>query len=259
MLNLFLGKYIVFILTLFRVAGIIGFAPLFGSALIPRKLKIAFSVLLAIVLFPLVPVEQAALPQTVPHFVLIAGKELAIGVIMGFVANMVFIGIQFAGTLIGRQIGFAIANILNPLTESAQSIIGQFYFLLSLAIFVLIDGPGMLIRSIAVSFQEIPIGHINIDVALFEVIVRSTQTIFVTAIKIAAPMVVALFMVLIGMGFVARTVPQLNILVVGFSLNIGVGLFVMLVSMVAISLVIKNMLWEVVAFEVPDLVKVLGG
>ena len=258
MITALLIRYLAFLLILFRVVGIVGFAPLFGSATVPRRVKIGLSILIAMMLFPVVPVEAAALPRSLSDMVLVAGKELAIGVTIGFVANLVFIGVQLAGTLVGRQVGFAIANILDPMTESEQSVIAQFYFLFALAIFVLIDGPGMLLRSMAVSFQKVPLGNFTIDGDTFEFLALATQSIFVTGLRIAAPTVIALFMVLIGLGFVARTVPQLNILVVGFSLNIMVGLFVMIISMTAVALVIRQLLWEVVAFEVPDLITLFG-
>lgn len=259
LLNLLLTKWLVFTLVLIRVSGLVGFAPVFGSTMLPRRVKIALAVLLAMIVYPLVPLAETVLPQTLDQFVMAAFKELAIGVTIGFVANLVFIGVQMAGQMVGMQMGFAIANVLNPMTQSEQSVIGQFYFFFAIAVFVVIDGPGMLVRVMAHSFETIPIGNFTLDANVFEVVARSTQSIFTTGIKIAAPMIVALFMVLTGMGFVARTVPQFNILVVGFSLSIGMGLFMMLVSMATVGYVIAKLLNHVVAFELPDLVTLIAG
>jgi len=222
-----LSQGIKFLLIAFRVGGIMIFAPFYGSANIPAKVKILWSMLMGAVLFPFVPgFGPERVPVELDAFLKAAFSELAVGVIIGLFATLVFVALQVAGQMMGQQMGIALANVLNPVFGSQISIIGNFYFFFGLVIFLCIDGHHQLLAAVVRSFEIVPLAGLTLRPETVWQFLDSVGGIFIVAIRVAAPVVIAMFLVTIALGFVARTVPQMNVLVVGFMLRIILGVLV---------------------------------
>jgi len=217
------------LLVFVRVAGIVGTAPLLGSQYVPAKVKIGLAVAVSVLVLPVVgpvnlsdsPVGQAAL----------LCREFAVGAAVGFVTSLVFMGIRLAGSLVGVQMGFGVVHVMDPETREEVPIIGQMQYLLGALIFLAVDGHHWVLGGLARSFEIIPVGAATLAGAPTEVVARSAATVFTTAVKIAAPVTAALFLTDTALAFVARSVPQMNVFVVGFPLKIGVGLSLLLISL----------------------------
>ena len=222
-MELILERVETFLLVLIRLLVFLSFMPLFKSRSLPRMTKIAISIVFAIVLFPLIPTPEGIANNAIAYSLLIC-KEIIVGIILGFATEFIFHGVRFAGHILGHQLGLAMASVLDPQTSEQISIIGQFKWLLAIMLFLAMEGHHIFLEAMAVSFKLIPLTGIVLNEGLVPYIIRLSTQIFVIAIQISAPVMAALIMTNMGMGLLARTLPQMNIFIVGFPLTIGIGL-----------------------------------
>jgi flagellar biosynthesis protein FliR len=214
-----------FILVLIRVSAMIMMLPAFGDATVPAAVKWGLSILITLLLFPIV---KAGIPPTrdigfLPLVLGIAG-ELMIGIIIGLSARFIFAGIQLSGEILGFQMGFSVASVVDPTSSVQISIIAEFQYLLSLLLFMTVNAHHVFISAIAESFQVAPPLSVHFSGPLLQALLTLAKDIFVIAIKISAPVMAVLLFTNVAMGLVARTVPQMNIFIVSFPLQIAVGL-----------------------------------
>jgi flagellar biosynthetic protein FliR len=228
-----LPRLIVFVLALARVGGLLVLGPILGSRIAPVRVRAALAFFLALAMLPAVPAEAAtALASDAGPIRLFAalGLEIAIGFTLGLVAEFVFGGVQMAGQLAGIQMGIGISNLIDPQTQDHITSLAQWQNLMALLVFLSVDGHHLLIRALAESFRVLPMGggFPAVD-GLGRVLVLAGD-IFVFALKASAPVLVLLLMVNGAMGVLAKLIPQLNVFIVGFPLNVGVGLFMVAAS-----------------------------
>jgi flagellar biosynthesis protein FliR len=161
-----------------------------------------------------------------------------IGIVIGFAAKIIFSGIQFAGEMIGVQIGFSIVNVIDPISSAQVSVISEFQYIVALLIYLAVDAHHTFIIAIADSYRFVSPFAYHFSGTLMQHILVFSKELFVTAIKISAPVMAVLFFTNVALGVVARTVPQINIFIVGFPLQIAVGLtFLGLMSPLFVKLV----------------------
>lgn len=214
-----------FILVLIRVSSIILMIPVFGDALVPAMVKWGLSLLIALLLFPLVksgialPADLAALP-----LMLKIGGEVLIGISIGFTARFIFAGIQLAGELLGFQMGFSMASVIDPMSNLQVTILAEFQYLIGVLLFMGVNAHHIFITAIAESFRIIVPMHANHAGELLYVMIQLSQEVFMIALKLSAPIMAVLLFTSLGMGVVARTVPQMNVFMISFPLQITVGL-----------------------------------
>jgi len=212
----------IYIFILLRVSAMVITIPIFGNRVVPVRIKGGLSLMIAFLLFPFIKFHLPSLG----FLSLISGMlgEVIIGIIIGLAGKLVFAGVQIAGQLIGFQMGFAIVNVFDPITSEQVSVIAQFQYLIAILIFLAVDGHHVFLYSIAESYRIIPPLDFHFSAELMQSIVEISKDIFIIAVKIGAPIITALLMTSIGFGLIARTVPQINILIVGFPLKIAIGL-----------------------------------
>ena len=214
-----------FVIVFVRVSAMIFMVPIFGEGRVPFMVTWGLSLLIAALLFPIVG-KQAA-PSVDLDFLSLAlriGGEVAIGVIIGFAVRFVFAGIQVAGEMTGVQMGFSIANVIDPTSNQQVSIITEFQYMLALLLFLTVDAHHIFIAAIAESYQAVPSLSFHFSGELLQALVHLSRDIFIIAIKISAPIMAVLLFTNVGMGVIARTVPQMNIFIVSFPLQIAIGL-----------------------------------
>ena len=213
-----------FVLVFLRVSAMIVTIPIFGDRAVPTMLKGGLSLFVTFLIFPFV---LNALPKMdialLPQIFMMAG-EIMIGLIIGLTARFLFAGIQLGGELIGFQMGFSIVNVIDPVTSRQVSIISQFQYLLAMLLFLNCNAHHLFINATADSYRILGPQSYHFTGTLMDAILIFSQKIFVIAIKTSAPLIVVLFFTQVGLGVVARTVPQINIFIVGFPLQIAVGL-----------------------------------
>ena len=145
-----------FLLIFFRMSGLFVTAPVFGSVSIPVPVKIWLSAVMAVLVYPLVPIAAVSLEPNLGAYVLAVGAELSVGIAIGLAAQILFVAVQMGGLVIGQEMGLTLANVIDPITNEQVSIISQFKLLLAILIYLGIDGHHWLIRAATGSFEAIP-------------------------------------------------------------------------------------------------------
>ena len=221
----------VFLLMLTRCSGIFLIAPFFGSLNIPVQFRAAAAFLFAVVLFPVVDaLGIVAAPSTMLAYGVAVLSELFIGWLIGFVAYVCFSAIHMAGKVMDMQVGFAVVNVMDPTSGQQIPLIGSFLYNLGIIVFLVTNGHHMIITALAESFRMVPILTMQPNLSLSMIIVNFVNGIFLTGMKVAMPVTFAILLVNVALGILARTMPQMNIFVVGIpmQLMIGVGVLAML-------------------------------
>lgn len=218
-----------FMLVLCRITAFFVVAPIFSARNVPMQFKIGFSALLAFIISSAV----GGIPVDMDGTYLISiAKETLIGLLLGFVAYLFFTVVQIAGSFADMQIGFSMANVINPLTGAQSPLLGNLKFALATLMFLSMNGHHLLIQAILESYRWVPLSN-DVFAQLYhgevtEFLLKSLSKAFTIAFQMAAPLVAALFLTDVGLGILARTAPQFNIFVVGMPLKILVGLLVLL-------------------------------
>lgn len=216
-----------FILVMARVSGLVVSAPLIGSGNYPIIAKIGLTALLAFIITPTLPMLDAPIPEEGFPFSLLASGEFLVGILLGFVMTIVFAAIQIGGQIMDLQTGFGMMNVFNPALETQFPIFGFFLFILAVLYLVLIDGHHKILEGLVYSYEHVPIGGLVVRPALFTEVMRWGREMFVDGLMIAAPIGAAMLLAYITMGILGRVVPQIHLFVVGFPFTIGLGLFLM--------------------------------
>lgn len=224
----------VFVLTLFRIAGLMMYAPLLGSAKIPKRVKALFAIILALGMTSGIA-RPAQLPPTVWGVAVAIGGEMIFGFAMGMVFSFVFIAAQWAGQIIGQQIGFNLSEVFDPQYGGASSVVGDLYYMLTLVVFLFIDGHRQMIRGIRDSFDSLPLLSVGMNMPVFDLVLRMLETTTVLAVRLAAPLLVTMLVVDLTLGFLGKTMPQLNIMTAGLSIKAMIGMVVLIVGILSFS------------------------
>ncbi|MHC4443955.1 MAG: flagellar biosynthetic protein FliR [Planctomycetota bacterium] len=222
-----------FLLVLFRISGLLLAAPLLGSMVLPHRIKAMLAVAMSLAVFPMM---VSYVPASITLRSVAGGLvgELAIGLFIGLGVGLFFAGIQMGAQLVGQQSGIRLGNVFNPVAASSGSILGRLYFLVALMIFLMVGGHRALVRALLDSFSAIPPLSFHVTENLLEILIEMCVLSFSMAIRVAGPMILALMLAFMTLGFISRTVPQLNILTVGFPIKLGIAFIVMAVTIMAL-------------------------
>jgi flagellar biosynthetic protein FliR len=213
-----------FLFSFIRVTAIMVTMPIVGNSLVPVQVKGGMSLLITIVIYPFIQRDFSAVPFELFPLLLRVASEVLIGVIIGFTARFIFAGIQFAGDIIGFQMGFSIANIFDPVTSQQVSILSEFQFIMAMIIFLFVDAHHIFFIAMVDSFTMLHLQDFHLSPELFQRLVTLSGDVFVIAVKISAPIMAVMLFINVGLGVIARTVPQINIFVIGIPLQIALGL-----------------------------------
>jgi len=159
---------------------------------------------------------------------------------MGMALSLVFVAAQWAGELIGQQMGINLGGVFDPQFGGSGSVLGEMYFMLTLVVFLLIDGHHSMLRGVRESFDALPLLTVGIDRALFDTVTGLLGGATVLAIRLAAPMLVTMLIVDLVLGLVGRTVPQMNVMSAGLTLRSVVGMVIVIVGLSMSSGVIRD-------------------
>lgn len=229
-----------FFLTLFRVSLLVFLLPFFGGESVPAPVKAALCLVLSLGIWPHLSFAADMFPAHPFMIALMMLGELFLGLILGLIVRILFAAIQTGGQLVGFQIGFALANVVDPSTGVHQAVTAQFLYMVSMLIFLSLNGHLYLLQALANSFELVPPGGLLLTPALSEQLLQFSSQIFVLAIKIVSPVIIALFLVDLALALVAMVAPQMNVLFVGFPLKIAVGFFFLGISLTLIALYIED-------------------
>ncbi len=153
-----------------------------------------------------------------------------IGLFLGVIPKIVFAAVEFAGAIIGYQMGFSIVNVVDPQSDTQVSIISSFESILTTLLFVTVNAHHLFIRIIATSYEKLPIASFLFSKGKIEVLLQLSSNVFILGLQLSAPFLILLFLANLVMGLMARSIPQLNIFIVGFPFTIGFGFILLIVG-----------------------------
>ncbi|MBA9024854.1 MULTISPECIES: flagellar biosynthetic protein FliR [Bacillaceae] len=247
-----------FLLILVRVTAFFVIMPIFSHRTLPTTFRIGVGFFLAWIMYYTIDSPILVIDGT---YMLLVLKEAMVGLMIGLVAYMIMAAIQIAGGFIDFQMGFAIANVIDPQTGTQSPLTGQYLYTISLLFLLATNGHHLLLDGIYYSLQFIPIDQVLIPFGnenLIEFIVKAFSRMFLIALQMSIPVVGCLFLVDIGLGIVARTVPQLNIFVVGIPLKMLVSFLVLIIVMGMMMVVVQH-LFEYLLVIMRGLMQLIGG
>ncbi len=212
-----------FILVLLRVGSLLLAAPLFSASSVPSVVKIGLAVGVSLALFHAAGVGVLITEVPIYDLMLLALGEVLLGLSMGLLARFFVAAADMGAEVMGFQMGFGIVTAIDPNTQGHTALLSQFQGVTTALMILVTDTHYFFFRAIAESFKRIPLMGFAANANLWAIFLETTRNIFVLALKFAAPVVAVLMLTTIALGIVARTVPQMNIFIVGLSLQIFVG------------------------------------
>jgi len=240
-----------------RTTSLIVTVPIFGDQSVPVQLKAALGLFLSLVLLPLQLPLLTIVDTKLAGIVVLALREIIVGAVIGYATGLIFDGVRFAGDLIGFGMGFALASTFDPETNANTPVIGQLLYILVAMFFLLLNGHHFVLQALRLSYLSVPLGQLTLSGHLADSLTKLTGLVFVVAVKLAAPVIVAIFLADVALAILTRIAPQMNIFSVAFALKIGVGLIVLSSSLPVLIYVFKKLLGT---FEgnIVELVKALA-
>jgi flagellar biosynthetic protein FliR len=199
--------------------------PFFNSRVIPVLSKTGLALITTIVLFPVVGHKVVGFPESSLGLFALVTAEFVIGMTLGLLIQIFFEGVRMMGQLVGFQTGFAITNILDPQSGVQISILSNTSYLVAMVLFLVFNGHHVLIGALKESFEIINFGSLSLDEQAFNKIIPVFGDMFLIAIKIGAPAIAALLFTKVVFGLITRLMPQMNIMIVAFPVQVFIGLF----------------------------------
>jgi flagellar biosynthetic protein FliR len=229
----------VFVLVLTRVAAMMMFAPVLGSSRIPRRVKALLALMLAMGIASGVAAPPS-LPSSLWELTVGIGGEIVFGLAMGTVMSMSFIAAQWAGEMVGQQMGLTLGEVFDPQYGAQSSLIGDMYYMLATVIFLTIGGHRAMIAGVQESFNHLPLLSVGMNTQLFDLLVGLIQSAAKLAFRMAAPILVTMLVVDLALGLIGKAMPQFNVMAAGMSLRSVVGVVIVIFGVGLTSDVIRE-------------------
>lgn len=219
----------VFLVTV-RFAALFLLTPLFAVAQIPVRVRVLFLLALAFVMVAGLGTVQVATPLGMAELLQAVFNELIVGAALAFGVFAAFAAFLFGGRILDFQMGFGVANLIDPATNTQGPLLGTALNMMAVIIFFLLNGHHMMIRGLAYSLEKIPPGA-PVRALSLEAIVSQFGVMFIYGLAVVAPAVFTLLLLDVGMAVAARTMPQVNMFIIGFPLKIFMGLVMLALSL----------------------------
>ncbi|GKU78640.1 flagellar biosynthetic protein FliR [Paenibacillus sp. L3-i20] len=220
----------IFLLIFCRITAFFVVAPVFSSQGVPGTFKIGLGFFISFIVFLTYGIGQTMVTDVT--YLIVVLREVMIGLTIGFVVYLFFAVVQTAGSLMDLQIGFAMANVVDPHTGASAALIGNFKYMLMLVVFLSMNGHHYMLTALMDSYQWIPLSNDFfsriMSGGVTDFLTRTVSNTFLLALQVAAPLVVAMFLTDLGLGFLTKTAPQFNVFVIGIPLKILIGLFLLI-------------------------------
>lgn len=228
---------------LLRISAMFVSIPVFSGRFVDSKIIVGAALLITFFTIPLLP--QAPAIEVMSHQGLVTGlQQILIGLLMGFVLQLVFSAVIFAGQGIAYSMGLGFASMVDPATGVSVPVISQFYLVLSTLLFLTLGGHLLLIEMLIDSFHSLPIGVNGIERSDLWSVIAWSSRLFSAGLLMAMPAIASLLMVNVAFGVVTRAAPQLNIFAVGFPITLVLGALLMWLTLPSVLNNFTNLLVE---------------
>ena len=226
-------QILMFGLILLRMSAFIVSAAIFSTSNIPAPLKILAAVVFTIVIFNPIATNEAMvrLSESQGDLLMLAGREVLVGIVLGFVTRLFFFAVAMAGEIVSVSTGLGQAQMYNPMMGSMSNAMEQFYSIIATLVFLSMNGHHTIILGIVESFNSTPVAELSFGYSSFAEMVMKIQSFFIIGIKISAPVLISMMIIQLGMAMLSRVVPQINVMVTSSSVTVLIGFLIMFVSL----------------------------
>lgn len=222
LLELYLNQFLIFVFVLTRLSGLVMTVPVFGTRGAPIQVRAFLAMGLALIITPVYAHTPVDDPGNMVNMLVILAREAAVGIALGLAILILFAGAQLAGQLLSQISGMSIAEAFDPDFDSSVSSFTQLLDWVAMSIFVCIGGHRQVLSALLDTFQWMPPGKGSCSNDLVDALVDVTTQSFVVGIRAAAPVLIALLLAVLVTGLISRTLPQLNVMAIGFNINVFV-------------------------------------
>lgn len=209
-----------------RVAGLMTFAPFFSSPGVPTRIKMGFTVLLTALLYPVYSRYPA--PTALGAWLACEASEIVIGLLMGWTMQFVFEGMELAGQIMGFQFGFSLVNVIDPQSQVEITVLATMQELIALLIFLGLGVHHWVLRGLASSFDDLPLGSGVASMAAVEALLQFAGAMWLIGVQIALPVLLATMLTDVALGFLGKATPQFPVLFLGISVKTLMGLGILI-------------------------------
>jgi flagellar biosynthetic protein FliR len=222
-------KLLGFVMVLTRISAFFLVLPVFGWRTIPVRIKVGLTVLLAVFFSVITPLVIEPNRVSVLEAILLIANEATYGLALGLVAAVVFSAVKLSGRIIERQMGLAMAQVMDPLTGERTQPLGSLLEMIFLILFLSANGHHMLLLIVSKSYEAFPAGSIPTIPVLAGGVVKAGSAMFIASLKLAAPILAAFLVLMVVLAILARIVPEMNILFISLPLRVGLGLLMVMI------------------------------
>ncbi len=258
LLNWTLDQVFSLLIIMIRVGPLIFLMPIIGTPSVPTQVKALTTLATSLVLLPVLNISASQLPQSTIGLVIFVISEITVGAILALFARLVLAALDIAGQVVSVSMGMGMAGAMDPQFGTQVSLIGYLWNIIAILVFLAINGHHLFIKTMVESFTWLAPGTINITSMTLDGMMRGASHMFTLSIQIIAPAGVALFLANVAMGIVAKTVPQVPIMIVAMPMNIAIGfVFISLSLSYMLPLLINN--FDQLGVELTKMSMSMGG
>lgn len=226
-------QILMFALILLRMIGFIVSSAIFNSPNISIIVKISLSIVLTLIVFKSVATNVALvrLHENEANLLLLSAREVLVGIALGFITRLFFFSISMAGEMVSLSLGLSQAQIFNPMMGAMGNVVEQFYAVIGTLLYFALNGHHILIDGLVKSFSTVEVAKLSFEIGALSEMVLKAQGFFILGIKIAAPILISMLVVQVGIALLSRTVPQINVLSTSTTITSFLGVVILFVSL----------------------------
>ena len=227
------AQILVFALILLRMLSFVVSSAIFGSQTLTVHLKVLLGIVFTIAVYQPIATNETLvrINDLQDNLILLSAREVVLGLILGFVTRLFFFAVSMAGEIVSVAVGLGQAQVFNPTIGSMGNAMEQFYSVLATLVFLSMDGHHMMIKGAIDSFTTSPVAQLTFQYASFAELVLKMQSFFIIGIKMAAPVLISMIIIQLGMALLSRVVPQINVMVTSSAVTLLAGYVILFVSL----------------------------
>lgn len=223
-----------------RLAGVAVTGPVFASPEVPLLARGAFALVLSLLVLPVVAAAPVPDPGAGWVYAPAVVAEAAFGVAVGLLGQLIVLAVHGAGELLDFELGFGIGQLLNPDAERPGSLVGSWLHVLTLVVFLGINGHHVVLRALLETFEAIPPGAVHLPPPAAASAARLLGWVVLTAFRLALPVLAVMALVTVGLAVLARVLPQLNVFLTGLPAKLALGVAVLAVAAPAVAAAVRG-------------------
>ena len=228
-----------FMLVFFRVLGLFLAAPLVSSVLVPQRYKALLALMLSAAIYPMLRVRAPAFfdaggEVTLFQLAGLVAVEMLIGLAIGLLASTPLAALEMSGVIMGHQMGLGLAKVYNPEADYDMDVLGQLLFYVATGVFFAMGGLDLLVRGLLRTFEVTPLGGLHASDAPLDMLLGVLKASFELAMRVSTPVAGIILLLIIVFAAVGKTMPQINIMSVGFAIKIVCGMLILSAAVYAI-------------------------